>query len=595
MVIHVFFVCIPCLQVEVSKCDNNNHENQMGECMESIDYSQDRLQVGSGSSAAWCILLLFAFPGAVQGGFGSSQSTEVENVLFSDASSCARCHDNLLDDEGEDLSFVEQWSTTMMRFSFHDPFWRAKVRSESLRLNEYSSDVERKCIRCHAPMASEQALFDEEPLVLFDDGGLLDEENTYHELAIQGVGCTLCHQIKEDSGDSGEFVVGIDSVAWGPYNPRFATTMSRASGYLPAEGPHVMDSQFCATCHDLDTDYYDQYGEKKSTDETLFPEQAPYKEWLESSYPGEDKHCQYCHMDSSGNVRIAAHPNRTAPREDVRGHTFLTENTMMLNIIASIAEGEGLELPDLDDAVADGHEYMAGAGTVKIVEYDWSNNDLTVTLDIINHAGHKLPTSIPVRRAFIHFAVYDEDGEVIFSSGDTDDIGKIVGVDADEDHSTYEPHYDVISSEDQVQVYEGIMRNWEGETTYTLLRAAGFLKDNRILPNGFDKANGLALIRPVGAALEDDDFIGGQDSITYKVSGVSGNEIRIEAELKDQTLAYTMVHDLEHDLNGDNEVDTTVIDQFLSEYDHHKVHYELIDSTSMVLRRAKEKSDSGDD
>lgn len=559
--------------------------------MECSDYLKNRLLVGFCSSVAWCMLLPIVWPGPVQGGFGPSPSTSAETKLFTDPSRCARCHDNLMDDEGEELSFVKQWSTTMMRLSFLDPFWQAKVRSEALRLKDYSAEVETKCIRCHAPMASEQALVDDVPLSLFGAGGLLDEGNAYHALAMQGVGCTLCHQITENSGDSGVFDVGMNSIVWGPYEPLFATTMSRSSGYLPARSSHLLDSEFCATCHDLNTDYYDVDGEKQSTPETLFPEQAPYQEWLESSYPEEEKQCQYCHMDSSGDVKITSRPNRTTAKEDVRGHSFLTENTMMLNIIDSIAEAEGLELPDLEEAVADGQEYMAGAGTVEITEYDWSGNDLTVTLNITNHAGHKLPTSIPVRRAFIHFAVYDKDGEVLFSSGDTDPEGRIVGVNADVDHNTYEPHYTEINSEDQVQVYEAIMENWEGDVTYTLLRASGFAKDNRILPAGFDKDEAPESVKPVGLAFDDKDFIGGQDSIIYKISGVSGNEITIEAELKDQTLAYTMVHDLEHDLEGNEDNDTSVIELFLSEYDHHKVHYEIIDSTSLVLTRSNDESD----
>lgn len=74
----------------------------------------------------------------------------------------------------------------------------------------------------------------------------------------------------------------------------------------------------------------------------------------------------------------------------------------------------------------------------------------------------------------------DNDDKVVFSSGDTDTEGRIIGVDpVPEDdpgyakYSTYntgpyEEHYTTIEREDQVQVYEGVMVNKSGEVTHTL-------------------------------------------------------------------------------------------------------------------------------
>ncbi len=47
--------------------------------------------------------------------------------------------------------------------------------------------------------------------------------------------------------------------------------------------------------------------------------------------------------------------------------------------------------------------------------------------------------------------------------------------------------YDQITQADQVQVYEPIIHNTDGDVTHTLLRASGYIKDNRLLPAGFDK------------------------------------------------------------------------------------------------------------
>ena len=65
---------------------------------------------------------------------------------------------------------------------------------------------------------------------------------------------------------------------------------------------------------------------------------------------------------------------------------------------------------------------------------------------------------------------------------------RIDGNDAVEGPLDFEPHYETITSPDQVQIYEPIMLKQATEAvTYTLLRAYEYAKDNRLLPAGFDK------------------------------------------------------------------------------------------------------------
>jgi len=474
----------------------------------------------------------------------------------------------------------------MMRFSFLDPFWRAKVRSETIRNPGLADAIEKKCARCHAPMASEQAIQSGDEVSLFDDG-FVDEDNPYHSAAMEGVGCTLCDQVTSDfltieDPFSGNFHISDQSVAWGPFAPGFAKTMERQSGYLPAQASHIGKSEFCATCHDLYTDYYDASGKIVSTPDTLFPEQTPYLEWQESTFPGKGTQCQTCHMKPAALTKISAVPKQTQTRQGVGRHTFFTENTMMLNIIESVAVDLGLEATDLSEAVIDGQAYLAEAGTFEIEKFSWVDSTLEVTVRVINNVGHKLPTSIPLRRAFIHFAVYKKNGDIIFSSGDTDAQGRIIGVDADNGALGYEPHYQTITLGNQVQVYEAIMANVEGEVTRTLLRASHFLKDNRLLPKGFNKTNANQKIRPVGNAIEDKDFKGGEDRITYRIENVAGSMVSVEAELKDQTLAYPMVEDLFLDSPNDP---NGPIPFFQAEYDHHRTAFEIIDSDTQVIYR----------
>ena len=49
----------------------------------------------------------------------------------------------------------------------------------------------------------------------------------------------------------------------------------------------------------------------------------------------------------------------------------------------------------------------------------------------------------------------------------------------------YEPHHNIINDSSQVQVYEMVMADVNGNRTTILERAATALKDNRIPPAGF--------------------------------------------------------------------------------------------------------------
>jgi len=143
-----------------------------------------------------------------------------------------------------------------------------------------------------------------------------------------------------------------------------------------------------------------------------------------------------------------------------------------------------------------------------------SNNEFTVQLRINNRSGHKLPTSFPSRRVYIHFLVREDNGNITFESGKTNTDGSIVGANADTNLNRYEPHYEEITHQHQVQIYEPIMGDTDGNVTYTLLRAATYLKGNRIPPAGFDKNTVPDYIQVAGATLSDANFNSGSDIVT---------------------------------------------------------------------------------
>jgi hypothetical protein len=99
-----------------------------------------------------------------------------------------------------------------------------------------------------------------------------------------------------------------------------------------------------------------------------------------------------------------------------------------------------------------------------------------------------------------------------------------------------------------VQIYESTMLDNNGQVTYTLLRAASYVKDNRILPAGFDKAGANPDIAVYGLAADDANFIGGFDQVTYLVDtqGFSG-PFTITIELLYQSVSYQFAQDLFQD------------------------------------------------
>jgi hypothetical protein len=164
---------------------------------------------------------------------------------------------------------------------------------------------------------------------------------------------------------------------------------------------------------------------------------------------------------------------------------------------------------------------------------------------VTNNTGHKFPTGYPSRRAWLHVTVRTASGAVVFESGAINDNGLIAGADSDRDASTYERHYEEITTADQVQIYESILGDPKDAPTTGLLTATHYLKDNRLLPRGFDKATAAAEIAVIGGALGDGDFAANGDVIRYRVPVTPGGPFRIDVELRYQAIGFRWASNLE--------------------------------------------------
>jgi hypothetical protein len=134
---------------------------------------------------------------------------------------------------------------------------------------------------------------------------------------------------------------------------------------------------------------------------------------------------------------------------------------------------------------------------------------------------------------------------VIFESGALAPDGSIGGNDNDLDPTRYEPHHQEIDRAGQVQIYEAIMADHAGAVTTGLLSGVRFVKDNRLLPRGFDKATAGPDIAVRGGAAADPDFEAGRDRVRYVVDvAETAGPFRIDAQLWFQPVAFRWAENL---------------------------------------------------
>ncbi len=206
---------------------------------------------------------------------------------------------------------------------------------------------------------------------------------------------------------------------------------------------------------------------------------------------GGGRSCQSCHMPDVESAPIASVLGE--PRERLARHTFLGGNFFMLRMLNRFRASLGVIAPgpELEAAArATLRQLETETAAVAITRAQVVDGRVEADVNIRNLTGHKLPTGYPSRRVWVHLTVRDAAGAVVFESGAVDAAGRITGNDNDADAKRFEPHHEEIRSADQVQIYEAVIAGRDGAVTTGLLTATQFVKDNRLLPRGFDKANG---------------------------------------------------------------------------------------------------------
>ncbi|MGM0541710.1 MAG: Calx-beta domain-containing protein [Pseudomonadota bacterium] len=550
--------------------------------------------------------------------------------VFTTPETCKACHTGtatIMNYNGKDISPSTSRVHTTMAHALNDPYFNAVVEEETHVFPDKKVFIEDTCLRCHSPMAythahSNPTLLTPDPSGILADGGypMADAMNDPH--ARDGISCTACHQIKDvNLGDitsmSGHFTLNSEAdrdsngklAIHGPFYP-VGQAMQNITQYQPTFSTHIKESGLCASCHNLYTPTLDLDGNLAMItnhvgvqENAQFPEQTPYWEWLNSSFSNETtgKSCQGCHMSEPAPdyaTQITTFPTNAPLRTPFSQHEMVGSNVYLLELLKKYSKTLGIDgsttTAGFETKKIETHALLETASTVTIGTTIKTDNTLSVPVSITNHTGHKLPTSYPSRRLWLHTKVTDTGSNtVIFESGAFDENGRIAKDDAFThdnclkiekedvtfDYATcYEPHYDVISDASQVQIYEAILGDVNEDITHVLLHARKYKKDNRILPVGF--TNAKRHLNPVDPTLYDDGIFGlaeddadftsgiagidaegsdGTDTVTYEVPTTTAGPFTIEVALLYQTIKPSFVESLhaddpEHGIVGDSHV-----------------------------------------
>jgi hypothetical protein len=472
-----------------------------------------------------------------------------------------------------------EWRYSMMGLSGRDPIFLAQLETERTlhpRLNgqpKAADFIDDTCLRCHGVMGERQYKLD-------TNGGSLthahlsDPNSTYGSLARDGVSCLGCHSISADGLGTeetytGQFKTGPATELYGPY-PRVSTLpMQNAIGVNPKFAGQIQSSLLCSSCHTIFLPVYDQNGNQR-LDEHGAPkvshEQTTFLEWVNSVYADNGPNpqsCQGCHMPRQYDghaltFNIANIEDNTFPPEPFRApddeiqltrrttysrHTLLGINLFALEMFGEYRSELGLYasnplLPGFAakdtfssqyTAINSGLQIASTTAAVSIVSLKTMPDTLQTDVKVVNLAGHSFPSGVAFRRAFLEFRVLDNQGNTLWVSGDTSKDGVILDNNNAPlvteffapNQQVYQPHYNLanpITRDDQVQIYEELALNPEGEITTSFLNIDEVIKNNRLLPRGWSPTGPSAeMTKPVGVN-GDPNYSDGSGSSTVRYS-----------------------------------------------------------------------------
>jgi hypothetical protein len=357
-------------------------------------------------------------------------------------------------------------------------------------------------------------------------------------LGRDGVTCTICHHIADEDLDpanlaktfTGNFRDGPPDRVFGPF-PNAASRdavrtrpMVNALGITPEVGAHLARSEMCGTCHTVRLPVFDAAGKLAGA----AYEQTTYLEWLLGN-ASTRRSCQDCHMASDfhgaplttaiANIQGTAYPaaDFLMPPDDVdlparpyRRHTlfglnvwltaFAQQYPLLLGVRQQDYMNPKVTAPLITGLATALEVARRQTATVALGALTWRGDDLIAPVTVTNLSGHALPSGVGFRRLFLEVEVLGAHEEPLWASGRTNALGVIVHGRGDEPLATeqrragpdglpFQPHRQVITGEDQVQIYEELTQSQQLAFTTSFLHRYWVIKDNRLRPAGWNPRN----------------------------------------------------------------------------------------------------------
>jgi hypothetical protein len=467
----------------------------------------------------------------------------------------------------------------------------------------------------------------------------------YGALGREGISCAVCHHIKSTEGKSemqfieedatGRFQYTPADQLEGPFEKPVTIPMDNSLAIKPVHDSYTQSARICGACHTIHLpvlDAKDDAAHAQSDECHLSKfsyEQATYLEWVNSGYQnvinpsknaGSVKTCQDCHMlgTLNGNTiqtQIAAVEDQKYPAADFRApnadlnvslrtggyarHQFQGLNVFLLAMFDQYNDPLGVRKCDYMSSGCSGQEPTSGipfamrnfleqaaeeTAKIAVSRPALQGSTLTADVTITNLTGHRFPSGVSFRRAFVDFKVVDSStNKILFESGATNSIGAIVDMNGNVLPSEYngstaagghdsQPHFwspgKPITSDKQVQIYEELLKDADGNFTTSFLRQDCHFKDNRILPLGWRKA-GPDISQFYGKPLEgtwsdgtgddphyqDPAGANGQSVVRYSVAlpaGTKMDDVIVSAQLYYQAIPpYYLLQRFQQAPNGE--------------------------------------------